>query len=307
MCESKAQKFPPAYPMRLGDEEDVVKWIAEITSGDEESIRARLRREFEQPGANVAEAFAGTGLESYVWSDDLGRFYERTDAFIYELVLWNRNSIKRRMRRWIARYLAEHEGPELKILCVGDGLGFDSFYLARRDHKVTYYEVAGYTHYFAGRLFRLANADIEIVTDDAQMNSELFDVVICLDVLEHVPDVPGFVAQLTNRLRSGGFFFVHAPFYMVHPTNPTHLKTNRKYSGSLRPFSKCGLRLIGGEFFWNPLVFEKISDDIEPHSRSLARIFILRLVGLYLALGRFSNLPFRWVEAFRLRRNRWFD
>ena len=304
---NKRQKLPSVRPCQLRDENKVVKWIAEVTSKDESSIRTRLRREFEKPGTNVAQAFAETGLESYVWNNSLERFYGQTDAFLYELVIWNHNRIKRRMRRWIAKYLAKHEPQGLNILSIGDGLGFDSLYLAQAGHKVTYYEVPGYGQSFAYRLFADAGAEITMVSDLAQIPAEAFDAILCLDVLEHVPDVPAFVGQLTNYLRPGGIFIVHAPFYMIHPTNPTHLKANRRYSGSLGLYQRCGLCLVDGEFGWNPLVLEKTSNIVNPRPRSAARILALRIAGLYLSLGRISSFPFRWIDSYRQKHNEWFD
>lgn len=305
--ESGNKKTSLVYPVNLKDEDDVVSWIAEIISEDESIIRSCLLREFEQPGSNVAEAFFRAALEPFVWSEKLGQFYEQTNAFLYELVLWNRNSIKRRMRSYIAKYLTALNEDGLNVLCVGDGLGFDSFYFAQAGHKVTYFEVPGYTHSFASRLFNLAAADIKIASGHEQIASEFFDAVVCLDVLEHIPDVPGFLDLLTGYLRPGGVFIVHAPYYMIHSTNPTHLKINRKYSGSLKLYSQCGLRLTGGKFFWNPLIFEKVSDSTTLRSPSALHIFVLRLSGLYFALGRLTNLPFRWINFYRRRHYRWFE
>ncbi len=297
------------WPIDLGDEEQVVSWIAEVTGKDETTIRDCLRREFERPGANVADAFAKESLEPYKWSEELVRFYERTDAFLYELVMWNRNSIKRRMRSYIEKYMAQYEGTGKKVLCVGDGLGFDSFYFAQNGQKVTYYEVPGFSHRFASKLFSLGNADIEIVSDTNKIPAEYFDVVICLDVLEHINDVPGFLRQLVSYIRTGGILIVHAPFYMIHPINPTHLKTNRKYSGRLDLYRECGLKLINGRFFWNPLIFEKISEKTQIHAaqRSALGVFSLELGGIYLSLGRFTTLPFLWINSYKRSHNRWFD
>jgi SAM-dependent methyltransferase len=299
----------PTWPIDLGDEAQVVKWIAEVTGRQESVIRECLHQEFEKPGANVAKAFAEESLEPYTWSEELVQFYERTDAFLYELVLWNRNSIKRRMRSYIAKYLAEYEGSSRNVLCVGDGLGFDSFYFAQNGQKVTYYEVPGFSHRFASKLFSLADADIEVACEPDQLEENHFDAVVCLDVLEHIRDVPSFLRQLVGFIRPGGMLITHAPFYMIHPSNPTHLKINRKYSGSLALYRDCGLSLINGTFFWNPLIFEKISNGAKNHKpqRSALGMFSLKLGGLYLSLGRFSTLPFLWIDSYRTSHNRWFD
>jgi 2-polyprenyl-3-methyl-5-hydroxy-6-metoxy-1,4-benzoquinol methylase len=308
---SQSNKEEPSlvFPINLGNEEEVVQWISEITGSDELTIRENLRKEFEQPGSNVAKAFAETKLEPYIWSEELVRFYERTDAFLYELVLWNRNSIKRRMRSFIAKYLAEYEGTGKKVLCVGDGLGFDSFYLVQNGQKVTYYEVPGFSHRFASRLFSPAGNEIKIASNPDQIPSEHFDAVICLDVLEHVKDAQAFIRQLAGFLRPGGILIVHAPFYMIHPSNPTHLKANRKYSGSLKLYTDCGLKLINGRFFWNPLIFEKVLEGIKPHpqQRSALGLFGIKLGGLYLSLGRFTILPFLWINSYRTSHSNWFD
>ena len=297
------------FPINLGDEDEVVQWIHDITGKDNAIIRDNLQKEFEQSGANVVEAFSKAALEPYTWSDELVKFYEQTDAFIYELVLWNRNSIKRRMRSFISKYLCEHEGTGKNVLCVGDGLGFDSFYFAQKGQNVTYYEVEGFSHRFASRLFSPTDGAIKIASGPEQIQKEYYDAVVCLDVLEHVNDAESFIKELVSFLRPGGILIVHSPFYMIHPSNPTHLKANRKYSGSLELYLKNELRLINGRFFWNPLIFEKISDEVEPRKVECSAwgLFAIKLGGLYLSLGRLTTLPFLWIDSYRRGHNRWFE
>jgi len=296
------------FPINLGNEDEVVQWISDITSKDENTIRENLRKEFEQSGANVVEAFSESKLEPYTWSKGLVEFYEKTDAFIYELVLWNRNSIKRRMRSYISKYINEHEGNGKNVLCVGDGLGFDSFYFAQKGQNVTYYEVEGFSHRFASRLFSPTEGAIKVASKPEEIQKDNFDVVVCLDVLEHVKDVEAFIKQLVSFIRPGGILIVHAPFYMIHPSNPTHLKENRKYSGNLEIYRKFGLSLINGKFFWNPLVFEKVVGE-QKHKTQLSTWgnIAIKLGGLYLSLGRFSTLPFLWIDSYRKSHNRWFE
>ena len=298
-------KLPSALPEQLRDEGKIVSWIAELTGQSDTSVRSRLREEFDNPGTNVGRAFGETGLERYVWSEGLARFYEQTDAFLYELVIWNRNKLKLRMRRWIAKYLTKVKEEGLDILSIGDGLGFDSAYLAQAGHRVTYFEVPGYTESFARKIFAECGQDVTVMTNLSQIATGACDAVICLDVLVHVPDPPGYVEVISGYLRPGGRLIVHGPFYMIHPANPTHLKANRKYSGSLSLYRKHNLRLVDGEFGWNPIVLQK-TDGASP-SRSSAKILRLKLIGLYLALGRFSVIPFWWVDRFRRRHNQWFD
>jgi len=300
-------KLPSTLPEPLDDLEIIVSWIVEVTNQPESAVRRRLREDFENPGANVAHAFGQANLSPYIWSDDLNRFYQQSDAFLYELLIWNRNRLKRKMRKWIAKHLVKISSGPMEILSIGDGLGFDSLYLTQCGHRVTYFELPGYTHHIAQKVFKNAGCDITVLDDPSQIRAEAFDAVVCLDVLEHVPDPPDFVKTITGYLRAKGLLYVHAPFYMIHPTHPTHLKANRRYSGSLSLYRQNGLRLIDGQDGWNPIVLQK-TDGADPiPSFSRLRLMRLRLAGVYLGLGRFWFFPFRWINRYRRRHGQWFD
>jgi hypothetical protein len=94
---------------------------------------------------------------------------------------------------------------------------------------------------------------------------------------------------------------------MVHPSNPTHLKANRRYSGSLSLYEEHGFRLVDGEAGWNPIALQKLGGGLPSRWRFSPKLLGLRLAGLYLAIGRFSTRPFSWVDSYRRKRNEWFD
>ena len=302
------QKKQPelAFPIDISNKDEVIENLKEITNRDEQTIREKLRLEFEQPGANVVRAFQERKLTPFVWDEKLIDFYTQSDAFLFELIFWNNNSCKRRMRSYIGKYIEKYLGRNQKILCIGDGLGIDSFYYAQRQHEVTYYEVSGFSERFASKMFSLAKAKIKMVSDTKEIPSQYYDVIMCLDVLEHINDVPAYLKKIVSFLRPGGILIVHAPFYMIHPSNPTHLKVNRKYSGRLDLYNQANLKLVNGRFFWNPLFFEKVSDDNKSAKpqRSAFGMFAIKLGGLYLSLGRFSVWPFLWIDYYRKNHNR---
>ena len=300
-------KLPSTLSEPLRNREKIISWIAELTEQPEASVQSRLREEFDNPGINVSRAFGQAGLEPYVWNDGLVRFYKQTDAFLYELVIWNRNKLKRRMRRWVAKHLANSQGRTLSVLSIGDGLGFDSVYLAQAGYRVTYFEVQGYAESFAQKLFVECAEDITLLTKQGDIPLGAYDAVVCLDVLEHIPDPPEFVRAIAGYLRPGGRLIVHAPFYMIHHSTPTHLKANRRYSGTLALYEKHNLRLVDGVPGWNPIVLREMANGMPWRLRFSPKLLGIRLAGLYLALGRFSSLPFWWVDSFRRRRNQWFD
>jgi SAM-dependent methyltransferase len=300
-------KLPPSVPPYFRDEEKVVEWLSELTNKPPRQVISRLYKERNNPGINVSDAMRQYGLEPHIWTDKLADFYSQTDAFLYELVVWNLNKCKRRMRRRIGKFLYKNLEPHLNILIIGDGLGVDSIYLTRAGHSVTYFETSEYAKAFAKILFKQYAKNINILDSPNQIPKNSFDVVICLDVLEHVPNPSELVQIFTSYLKLNGHLIVHAPFYQIHTSTPTHLKSNRKYSGSLRLYEKHGLKLIDGERSWDPIILKKMSVARTDCSSFKPKLLALRLAGMYLALGRFTNLPFLLINTYQRNGQRWFN
>src|SRR5438105_5880619 len=186
----------------LGDNARLVALLAEITGSDVATVKQRLYKSEMNVGAAVTEALREHGIAPYRWSAALARFYEQSDAFLYELVAWNRNANKLYIRTWIAGLLSSLPGP-LEVLVYGDGLGADSIYLAQRGHHVHYYEIGAMAIRFMRALLEINDARVEIHADIDSLPAEGFDAIVCLDVLEHVPDPPALVALFARWLRPG--------------------------------------------------------------------------------------------------------
>lgn len=257
------------------------------------------------PGISVIKEFKKTAIEPHIYSEQMADFYRSTDAFLYELVIWNRNRLKRRMRKHIVRYLDKYYDRPTRILTIGDGLGFDAVYFSQSGHDVTYFELPGKSQAFAKKVFELNSQNVTVTEDISKIPKEHFDAVICLDVLEHVPEPGEFVKQLTGHIKNEGMFVVHAPFYMVHKSNPTHLKSNCRFSGSMSLYKDNGLKLIDGQPYWNPLLFQR--SNSAGRQNFTPKIFFIYVCAVYLLLARFSSLPYWWVNRYRKKRNSWFD
>lgn len=291
---SKPEDYSP-----LHNPGQMVALIAEITGESPDCVCQRLELERKHPGKNVADDFSRHDGPRYSWGRHLEEFYSQTNAFLYELVVWNRNVLKKRLRRWTSRHMARRGRP-LDVLSVGDGLGFDCLHFAAKNHRMTYFELPGLTERFARRMFELSGRKIPVLTDPNAIPPESFDAITCFDVLEHVPDPPALVRKLATYLRPGGVLYVSAPFFMILPWYPTHLRVNRQYSGSVALYEQAGLKLIDGQFTWYPIVLQKppIPDDASIATK------LIRLTGLVQALGRYVAWPFGPVHLLRRFGNR---
>ncbi|MCA9021522.1 MAG: class I SAM-dependent methyltransferase, partial [Planctomycetaceae bacterium] len=165
----------------------------------------------------------------------------------------------------------------------GDGLGFDSLHWSKAKHSVTYFEVSADCYAFAEQVFLNNDAQqIQMIPSENELEPESFDVVMCLDVLEHVPDPTRLLLNINNWLKQDGLLIVHAPFFLIHPFYSTHLKSNQKYSGSCDLFTNLGLQPVKSRLFWDPIIFKKTQQ-----TSSKSNIpFTTRLGGSLLAQGR---------------------
>ena len=289
---------PDPFVRPLADDRYLVGLLAQVTGDPTEVVLRRLIENHEHLGEGVVEELRRWGIPPFKWSDRLVEFYDQTDVFLYESLTWNRTLQKNDMRRWIAGYLARDFGRPARILIFGDGLGFDALYFSLAGHEVSYFEVSRRCKSFAQAIFELNGVTVRMLTAPEEIERGGFDAVVCMDVLEHLPDPPATVVQFAAGLRPGGRLIVHAPFYYIPELMVTHLWANRIYSGDLaRLYSPVGLRLIGGRLLWNPIVLEKQPTVSRWSPSAIASKVVLHCSGLLLAVARFLAMPHVWATS----------
>ena len=289
---------PDPFIKPLQDADYLIQAISTASGEDEFAVIQQLWQEHHHLGQAVSSELKRLGITRYEWSDELALFYQKSNAFLYETTIWNRSLVKNEMRHWIGHYLAREQAEPQRVLMFGDGMGFDSLYLAQAGHQVDYHDVSSDGASFANRLFRDFNAEITILKDSTELTAEAYDVIICLDVLEHVPDPAQMIGELSQALKADGKFIVHAPFWYIAPTVPTHLRSNMIYSGDLKKlYAPFGLHPVQGRLFHNPVVFQKYAADSQRGSSAsqspAALPFPLWAGSLLLKVARISNWPHR--------------
>jgi len=211
--------------------EEFVGLISEFLRLGEIEVRSRLHTELVEPGIHVAQEWEKSGP---VTAEDIARFYRETDSYIIDLAVDGCRPQRRAVWGSVVRRL-ERRGGGKDVLVYGDGIGSDSMALARRGHRVTYFDVPGRTSQFARFRFERAGMlnRITMLQTEGEIPVEGFDAVVCLEVLEHLMDPLAAIRSIWDALRYEGVAIISASFGSVGPAHPSHLPQNLVYAGSI--------------------------------------------------------------------------
>jgi SAM-dependent methyltransferase len=127
--------------------------------------------------------------------------------------------------RWLRRYLPVTSNGE-KLLDVGCGSGAFSIGAARRGYKSLGLSWDKRNQSVATERASLCNAeqaafevcDVRNLHERQDLKSE-FDVVLCLENMEHVMDDARLMRAISGCLKPGGFLLFTAPFQFYRPLN----------------------------------------------------------------------------------------
>lgn len=211
----------------------------------------RLANEMLVIGYNVVQDFIRLQVgPPWVWSPAMQSFYGETDAFVYELLAYHYRPGRRQLREATGGEVGKFLPGGGRVLCLGDGIGFDACEIAarNRDVEVVSFEFENASSAFARKLIDdmgLSGHTVQL-SEPEDLRAGSFDVVVCYGVLEHVPAPAELVRDITRYLKRGGRAFIAEAFESVEPSYPTHLLANLKYAGrTISMFEAAGLRFEG--------------------------------------------------------------
>lgn len=109
---------------------------------------------------------------------------------------------------YICKQIRAHIGKEdmkdLSILDIGCGGGLVSVPLARLEAKVTGIDMGEENIKIAKEYSKSHQLDIEYICGEITSLKKKYDVIICLEVLEHVENITSFIQDISNLLKAGG-------------------------------------------------------------------------------------------------------
>ncbi len=228
---------------------EIVEAIHAVLHMPKDEIHERLFWEAIQPGWNTNQTATEFGITPHVYDERMEEFYNYSQSFIFELLVSHLDNYCKKIDEWIANYVSTRfpSPKNTQILAFGDGIGTDSLRFAVAGYRTTYFDFEGYSSRFA--LYRFQRQEvreqIHIIHHPSQIPTDTFDVVICREVLEHVPDPFEVIENIWNFLQFGGIAFITESFGRVESAFPTHLAHNKQYDGKTdEMFVQAGFRLL---------------------------------------------------------------
>lgn len=247
--------------------DDLVEEIHALTNLPILEIKHKIWKEALNGGVITQEDFTAFGGIPHQYNEKMEEFYRTSTSFIFEtLVSYYRPGKQDVLRNTIEQLQiyakkVSKETSQLKILMLGDGVGSDSIHLFEHDFRPTYFDFPGSkTFDFAMNRFKRHQLKIETITSTEKIPRNNYDVVICFEVLEHVPDPIGLIDNIKDYLSNDGIAIITDSFGAVMPCYPTHLEISKKYQNQTPfIFLQHNMKLIWAPFpGFMPSVYQKI-------------------------------------------------
>ncbi len=219
--------------------QELVDEISELTGIDRKVVEQRVWLEALLAGYNTFQDAIKRRLNFHIYNVEMEFFYKESDAFIFETMVEFCRPLKQKVindvKDRIGKYLANCKSQKAKILMFGDGSGSDtmflySFYKDRADFF--YFDVPGSkTFEFFQKRVKKHSLSVRVITNYEEIPKNFFDVIVSLEVLEHLPDPEKAIKDWTSFVKNEGIILVTESFGAVEFQFPTHLKSNLKYEG----------------------------------------------------------------------------
>jgi SAM-dependent methyltransferase len=212
--------------------------------------------------------------------DELVAFYRATDLYIWELMQWHASTA--RQPYWQAlSYVAENFPAARgwrRVYDFGCGVGTDALFLATRGYDVTLVDVDSPTLRFAKHRFERRGIKARFIESISPLPEPMdeYDMIICFDVFEHLPDPLTAAQRLAGALRKDGLFVQQGAF-SDEGYHPCHLGAGIARYGGLRwhiQLVGLGMRNIAG------FVYRKNSGWRKAVQKT--RYFLWRATGFWL-------------------------
>lgn len=171
--------------------------------------------------------------EGMLTQDKVNEFYTNTDSYLFDLVQYNyENPLYLPGVDEIAGFCRKlsAEGRALNILDFGGGIGSQIINLSGiKGIRLNYADIPGKTFDYAKWRFERRCLDVNMIdaSRDGFLGSNKYDVIIMLDVVEHLVEPEKTVKYLIEHLSPNGYLIMFASFYNNNGEAGWHLNVDR--------------------------------------------------------------------------------
>ena len=201
-------------------------------------IHKLINDEIKSPGSSVLKDMHYFDAVPFGNSKNMDLLYKEGLGLAIELLINTNNPDKKIMLAFILLRLQElkQKIPAPKILCLGDGLGIDSITFASCGFSVDYLD------FDQSLMAKCAELNFKTIKDNSDSNLDLsiikkltgiYDVIISLEVIEHISNPSAFLELIHASLKPEGLLFISECFDGVYDQWPTHLYVNEECASQL--------------------------------------------------------------------------
>lgn len=211
---------------------------------------AKIRSDWE----STVDAADGSSVE---------RFYDRCDAYLYELMWWHTLSEDTSPLAYVLAFKFAKQQKCSSYLDLGSGVGSGALLFARNGFQVTLAEISSPLLDFSRWRFKRRHIEQAAFLDVKQQKlpAASFDVITAMDVFEHLADPVSTVEEIASALKPGGFLFGRFHADEDDEDRPQHIVTD--FQPTFQKLYDLGFRKVweDGWYDWGHQVFQKAREQ----------------------------------------------
>jgi 2-polyprenyl-3-methyl-5-hydroxy-6-metoxy-1,4-benzoquinol methylase len=173
--------------------------------------------------------------------EEVIRFYKGCKDYIFDLAGWHEQLYKKEWDSNLIKIVKSINPVAKTVLDYGCGIGSNGFLFNEAGFEVTLADLDSFSLDFAKFIIKKHDLHVKVIETDKTEIKDKFDVVLCLDTLEHVKEPKKLLEKLASLLNNGGKLFLTVA--EPDPHHPMHFKMGDdfwNYVNELRTENKIG-------------------------------------------------------------------